>query len=204
MRVSLILLLSFVLHGCVSVAQNAPWPAGIPPRQHFTTLYAADKPNQAHQTQDQYLEWVVRFYEGSEFMAFGWNAIAESVLVDLEAGQRASLAQQLHALGTAISGEWAKGNQVRQIDTAMLSLWGAVMQVRFRVPSTGSAAVASDKGGRHRPAQCSPRAGNCERGALRARPGRLTGAMSPCRAGLPARNAAASQWRPCRSADRRP
>lgn len=74
-------------------------------------------------------------------MAFGWNAIAESVLVDLEAGQRASLAQQLHALGTAISGEWAKGNQVRQIDTAMLSLWGAVMQADF-APQYRMAAVA--------------------------------------------------------------
>ena len=74
-------------------------------------------------------------------MALGWNAIAESVLVDLEPGQRASLASQLAALGAAISGEWAKDNRVRQIDTAMLSLWGGVMQADF-APDYRMAAVA--------------------------------------------------------------
>lgn len=141
MRLPFVLLICLVLHACASGTGSAPWPADIPARQHFTRLYAADVPNQALQTQEQYLDWVVRFYEGSQYMALGWKAIAESVLVDLEPAQRASLARQLAALGAAISGEWAKDNQVRQIDTAMLSLWGAVMQADFS-PEYRVAAVA--------------------------------------------------------------
>jgi len=131
MRVLSLLVLSLALCACSMVAGRGSWPEGIPPRHHFSGLYAADASNQAWQTQAQYLDWVVRFYEGSEFMALGWNAIAESVLVDLEPSQREALEGQLDALGAAISGEWAKDNRVRQIDTAMLSLWGAVMQADF-------------------------------------------------------------------------
>jgi len=131
MRVLVIPLFCLVLSACSLVTGPGPWPADIPPRQHFAQVYAADAPNKEWQTQEQYLDWVVRFYEGSEFMALGWNAIAESVLVDLDSAQRSYLARQLDALGAAISAEWAKDNRVRQIDTAMLSLWGAVMQADF-------------------------------------------------------------------------
>ncbi len=141
MRTLPVLLLCLALSACALRSSGGPWPADLPPQRHFLGLYAADVPNQAFQTQEQYLQWVVRFYEGSEFMALGWNAIAESVLVDLEPGQRASLASQLAALGAAISGEWAKDNRVRQIDTAMLSLWGGVMQADF-APDYRMAAVA--------------------------------------------------------------
>lgn len=141
MRVLSVLLLAAVLSACALSGSAGPWPADIPPRHHFTHLYADDVPNQALQTQEQYLDWVVRFYEGSDYMALGWNAIVESVLVDLAPDQRALLAAQLRALGASISGEWAKDNQVRQIDTAMLSLWGAVMQADF-APEYRLAAVA--------------------------------------------------------------
>lgn len=128
MRLFAVVLLSLVLSACAQRSDLRAWPADLPPQQHFLRLYAADIPNQALQTQQQYLEWVLRFYEGSEFMALGWNAIAESVLMDLSDAQRRQLSGQLDALGQAISGEWAKDNQVRRIDTAMLSLWGSVMQ----------------------------------------------------------------------------
>jgi hypothetical protein len=141
MRVLCVLLLSLVLSACAQRFDMAAWPADMPPRDHFLRLYAADVPNQALQTRQQYLEWVVRFYEGSEFMALGWNAITESVLVDLAKAPRAQLSRQLDALGQAISGEWAKDNQVRRIDTAMLSLWGGVMQADF-APDYRLAAVA--------------------------------------------------------------
>ncbi len=131
MRLLSVLLLSLVLSACAQRPDLLAWPADLPPQAHFLSLYAADIPNQALQTQQQYLEWVVRFYEGSEFMALGWNAIAESVLVDLSDAQRSQLTRQLADLGKAISGEWAKDNQVRRIDTAMLSLWGSVMQADF-------------------------------------------------------------------------
>ncbi|MEY3668373.1 MAG: hypothetical protein RL572_1913 [Pseudomonadota bacterium] len=131
MRLLSVLFLSVLLSACAQRAGPAAWPAHLPPQSHFLRVYAADIPNQALQTRQQYLEWVLRFYEGSEFMALGWNAIAESVLVDLPAPDHAALSRQLRALGQAISGEWAKDNQVRRIDTAMLSLWGGVMQADF-------------------------------------------------------------------------
>ncbi len=131
MRLMSVLLLSLMLSACAQRPDLLAWPADLPSQAHFRRLYAADIPNQALQTQQQYLEWVLRFYEGSEFMALGWNAIAESVLVDLSDAQRRQLSGELDALGKAISGEWAKDNQVRRIDTAMLSLWGSVMQADF-------------------------------------------------------------------------
>jgi len=100
-----------------------------------------DKSNQDLQTREQYLEWVVRFYEGSEFLALGWNAISESVLVDLDTAQHAQISHDLQGLGASISGEWAKDNKVRRIDSAMLSLWGAVMQADF-APEYRMSAVA--------------------------------------------------------------
>lgn len=141
MRILSVVLLSLVLSACAQRAGIPAWPAQLPPQAHFLSLYAADVPNQALQTQQQYLTWVLRFYEGSDYMALGWNAIAESVLVDLTDAQRSQLSQQLYALGQAISGEWAKDNQVRRIDTAMLSLWGGVMQADF-APDYRLAAVA--------------------------------------------------------------
>jgi len=141
MRLLSVLLLSVLLSACAQRSDLLAWPAHLPHKAHFLRLYAADIPNQALQTQEQYLEWVVRFYEGSEFMALGWNAIVESVLVDLPAQEHAALSRQLKALGQAISGEWAKDNQVRRIDTAMLSLWGGVMQADF-APEYRVAAVA--------------------------------------------------------------
>ncbi len=141
MRLLSVLLLSLVLSACAQRVDLPVWPADLPPQAHFLGLYEADLANQALQTRQQYLEWVVRFYEGSQYMALGWNAIAESVLVDLSDRRRAQLSRQLDELGKAISGEWAKDNQVRRIDTAMLSLWGAVMQADF-APDYRVAAVA--------------------------------------------------------------
>lgn len=141
MRTLTVLLFCLALSACATRQSAGVWPADLPPQPHFLGLYAADVPNQAFQSQQEYLDWVVRFYEGSEYMALGWNAIAESVLVDLEPEQRATLEMQLMALGTAICGEWAKDNRVRQIDTAMLSLWGSVMQADF-APAYRMAAVA--------------------------------------------------------------
>ncbi len=141
MRLLSVLLLTVVLSACAQRADLLAWPVELPPREHFLRLYEADIPNQALQTRQQYLEWVRRFYEGSQYMALGWNAIAESVLVDLSEAERAQLSRQLDALGKAICGEWAKDNQVRRIDTAMLSLWGGVMQADF-APEYRLAAVA--------------------------------------------------------------
>ena len=141
MRALTVLLFCLALSACAARQSSDVWPADLPPQRHFLGLYAADLSNQAFQSQQEYLDWVVRFYEGSEYMALGWNAIAESVLVDLAPEQRATLAAQLAALGAAISGEWAKDNRVRQIDTAMLSLWGSVMQADF-APAYRMSAVA--------------------------------------------------------------
>lgn len=141
MRVLSALLVCIALSACALGPDSRSWPSDIPARHHFANVYSSDLPNQALQTQEQYLEWVVRFYEGSEYMAMGWKAISESVLVDLSAGQYETIEHDLQWLGAAISGEWAKDNKVRRIDSAMLSLWGAVMQADF-APDYRMAAVA--------------------------------------------------------------
>ena len=60
-----------VLQACAAPVREADaWPAQLPARQHFQHVYAADVSNAAVQTEAQYLAWVRRFYEGSEFYAW--------------------------------------------------------------------------------------------------------------------------------------
>lgn len=126
---SMILLSS--LFGCVSANVVENWPEELPEQGYFARIYRADTDNRALQSETEYLTWVARFYDGWELMPMGWNDIAESVLVDLELSDYQRINASLTTLAVQISGEWAKDNQVRRIDSAMLSLWGGVMQADF-------------------------------------------------------------------------
>ena len=131
MRLAVAMVCFVLLAGCVSSKILEQWPEQIPQQTYFQQLYKADNANQSRQSEIEYLTWVARFYEGWEMMPVGWQDISESVLVDLEPEQYRAIDRHLDRLGAQISGEWAKDNEVRQIDSRMLSLWAGVMQAEY-------------------------------------------------------------------------
>ena len=59
----------------------------------------------------------------------GWLELQRIVLEIAEPESRPELDKRLTDLGRLISGEWAKENNKRVIDSRLLSLWGSVMQL---------------------------------------------------------------------------
>ncbi|MEX1196251.1 MAG: hypothetical protein WEB57_00105 [Pseudohongiellaceae bacterium] len=119
-------LILLLLGACATTVTPENWPDSAPPYEHFVDTYRSDEANQAHQAEDDYLTWVRRFYEGRPGI-LGWNDITESVVQDMDRAQRSAVDDLGNRLGRRIAAEWAKANEVRRIDTAMLSLWGSIM-----------------------------------------------------------------------------
>lgn len=131
MKLAVLMSWVVLLASCMSSAILEQWPEQIPQQSYFKQLYREDDSNQVRQSELEYLVWVARFYEGWEMMPMGWQDISESVLVDLEPVQFRMIDGHLERIGAQISGEWAKDNEVRQIDSRMLSLWAGVMQAEY-------------------------------------------------------------------------
>jgi hypothetical protein len=118
---SLILFLS----SCVSPPPL--WPDTLPPVSSFQANWKLDVANQAIQNEAEYLLWVQRFYEGFNTVP-GWSDMTSQVLARLPEEERAVASVQLAALGAKISGEWAKDNSVRRIDTSTVAIWRDALQ----------------------------------------------------------------------------
>lgn len=131
MKLAVLTVWVVLLASCMSSAILEQWPEQIPQQSYFKELYREDGRNKARQSEVEYLVWVARFYEGWEMMPIGWQDISESVLVDLEPQEYRTIEGHLEHIGAQISGEWAKDNEVRQIDSRMLSLWAGVMQAEY-------------------------------------------------------------------------
>ena len=123
---TLVLLLG-ALVGCQSLKDSDDWSSDLTERDYFLDAYQADTENQQEQTQQQYLSWIIRFYQGSDLMSTGWNELTPAVLMGMSGDTLINAEEESRELGLAISAEWAKDNSVRKINTAMLSLWGTVM-----------------------------------------------------------------------------
>ena len=105
------------------------WPDSIPQTQVFIVAYDADEENQGRQSETEYLEWVLSFYQGNLAYQSGWQDIQGYVYEASAPEAEQELLEQLSLLGIAIGSEWSKHNDVRQIDTRMLSLWGSTIQL---------------------------------------------------------------------------
>ena len=125
LSVSLTLLL---LVSCVG-PNIQDWPDSIPQKQVFSEIYSADATNQDRQSEAEYLQWVLSFYQGNLAYQSGWQDIAGYVFDAPSPELAVQLRDQLSELGVAIGSEWAKHNDIRQIDTRMLSLWGSTIQL---------------------------------------------------------------------------
>jgi hypothetical protein len=117
------------LQGCsVPVREADAWPAQLPARQHFVQNYASDAKNAAVQSQEEYLAWVRRFYEGSEIYAWGFLDLEALVLDGSEGESTRSLKAKLDTVGMHIGAEWAKDRSTKRITTRMLSVWAHAIQ----------------------------------------------------------------------------
>ena len=125
---SVLFLWVLFLLGC-SVTGPIFWPDKLPELAYFEANYKRDKDNQLVQSKADYLRWVVSFYEGTLIAPVGWLNLQSIVVEIAEPEDRLELGKQLTELGRVISGEWAKENDKRVIDSRLLSLWGSVMQL---------------------------------------------------------------------------
>ncbi|WP_439509811.1 hypothetical protein [Marinimicrobium koreense] len=120
------------LSGCAlfqpDVSRNA-WPEDIPPRSDFEALYAADERNQAVQSQEEYLVWITRFYQGWKLYPQGWNDLVPDILAEVDdPDERAELEAELYDAGRFIASEWSKDAETRKVRTRQLSIWGNAMR----------------------------------------------------------------------------
>ena len=110
---------------------SSVWPLTAPDRQYFISLYIADSDNQIVQTQEQYLQWVISFYQGTLITPTGWTAMQNIVVARADPSRKPELNQSLETLGAKIAGEWSKANEKRVIDSRMLSIWGSIIELVF-------------------------------------------------------------------------
>ncbi len=137
--------LVLLLASCIS-PNIANWPESVPSQHYFIEAYLADEENQERQSQTEYLGWTLSFYRGNLAYQSGWQDIQSYVLE----APTPELSQQLQGLlsdlGVAIGSEWAKHNDIRLIDTRMLSLWGSTIQLAqdFHMQKQSIEVIAED------------------------------------------------------------
>jgi hypothetical protein len=127
-RLPLMLLAVLSLASCIT-PKLRNWPDSIPAQQVFIQVYAEDDENQKRQSKTEYLQWTLSFYQGNMAYQSGWQDIEDYVIDAPTENHRAELLSQLRDLGMVIGSEWARHNDIRRIDTRMLSLWGSTIQL---------------------------------------------------------------------------
>lgn len=118
--------LALTLSGCVvHKIKESTWPEGLPPRVYFLDNYQQDSANKKIENEDEYLTWVIRFYQGWTLYPNGWNNITKGLLAKLKDRQTADAVKaKMDHLGVVISSEWAKNNKTRLISSRHVSVWG--------------------------------------------------------------------------------
>lgn len=126
---ALTVVLSFLaLASCVAPSIDH-WPNSVPDQQVFMAAYSADSENKQRQSLSEYLQWVLSFYQGNLLHQSGWQDIQTYMITAPSLELNEELHDQMGRLGVVIGSEWAKHNDIRLIDTRMLSLWGSTIQL---------------------------------------------------------------------------
>jgi hypothetical protein len=127
-KFGLVCLSCLMLFSCRST-NLADWPDDLPTQSYFISSYSSDHANQAVQSQQEYLEWILSFYAGTLVAPTGWTDLQSLVIAAAPVERRPALQVQLRDLGGQIAAEWAKANDLRIIDSRMLGIWGSVLQM---------------------------------------------------------------------------
>lgn len=127
-RLMALLILASSLFACSSnkiVRQADPWPSDMPSRAYFLKIYEADEANKKVQTQEEYLTWIVRFYNGWELYRRGWIKMTNELVAQIEDPEQAKeIRHKVDRMGRLVAGEWAKKSVTRTIYTRNVSIWG--------------------------------------------------------------------------------
>lgn len=122
------LLLISSLFACSSnkVARQADaWPSDMPSRAYFLKVYEADEVNKKIQTKEEYLTWIVRFYNGWELYRRGWIKMTNELVAQVDdPSQIKEIRYKVDRIGRLVSGEWAKKSDTRTIYLRHVSVWG--------------------------------------------------------------------------------
>ena len=101
------------------------WPQGMPSRAYFVKVYEADKVNKNIQTQEEYLTWIVRFYNGWELYRRGWIKMTDELVAQVDDPRQVKeIKFKIDRIGRLVSGEWAKKSDTRTIYLRHVSIWG--------------------------------------------------------------------------------
>lgn len=127
-RLTACLLLVMSLFACTSnkvAHQKVPWPSEMPSRAYFLKIYEADEVNKQIQTKEEYLTWIVRFYNGWELYRRGWIKMTNELVAQVEdPSQVKEIRYKIDRIGRLVSGEWAKKSDTRTIYLRHVSVWG--------------------------------------------------------------------------------
>ncbi len=126
LRLQFLLILLLTLGACTTGEVELSWPNGIPPQSFFRAEWRAATANREYQGEEEYLLWVVRFYEGDTRVP-GWIDITVRILERLPESEHAWVAGRLSELGGRIAREWAKDNSVRRLNTRSAAVWRDVL-----------------------------------------------------------------------------
>ena len=127
-KYGLISFLCLALCGCRNI--DLPnWSSELPEQHYFVSAYQSDIGNKAAQSQQEYLQWVLSFYEGNLVITTGWLYVQSLVVRSAQPELKEELELHLTTLGGKIAAEWAKANEHRTIDSRMLGIWGSVLQL---------------------------------------------------------------------------
>ncbi|QEI14239.1 hypothetical protein [Cellvibrio japonicus] len=101
------------------------WPSNMPPRAYFVKTYEADEANRAIQSEQEYLTWILRFYQGWELYKRGWVKMTDELLTQVDdPSQAKEVKYKVERIGRLVSGEWAKKSNTRTIYLRHVSVWG--------------------------------------------------------------------------------
>lgn len=126
-RLLALMVLVSSLFGCSTqkLARDENWPATMPERAFFVKAYEADEANKKVQAQQEYLTWIVRFYNGWELYGRGWTKMTNELLVQIDDPAEAKeIKTKVDRIGRLVSAEWAKKSDTRTIYLRHVSIWG--------------------------------------------------------------------------------
>ncbi len=107
------------------LARDENWPVTMPSRAYFVEAFEADKANKEVQTQQEYLTWIVRFYNGWELYGRGWTKMTNELLEQIDdPAQAKEIKLKVDRIGRQVSAEWAKKSDTRTIYLRHVSIWG--------------------------------------------------------------------------------
>jgi len=121
-----LLIIATLISACSShKIVDKPWPQEMPSRSYFTKIYNADKENKLIQTEEDYLKWIVRFYNGWELYRRGWIKMTDELMAQVDNPAEAEeIKFKIDRIGRLVSGEWAKKSEARTIYLRHVSIWG--------------------------------------------------------------------------------